>query len=645
MKTIKKTYRKLALKNHPDKGGNVDTFKKITEAYEFLSSEREEEKLKKTAKVVEFKTIVQKGPPGLGLGLMIEMEQGGRVRIKKTLGLVEAKGEVHQGDILIGIDGINVRGLSFKEILDKVAKTVVGQKIEFEFSRMLKDDDWGDGKANLPENHVYVDPTPDPEVDDGSDSGFSMTSLFHKRPSIVNGGVVDLTGSSFEAKVTVPDAKPPAAAAYKDRAQSVRGRKSNNRPPVSIEKKQRHSLGSASRKQGVTSPRRSDTGVMSSIFGGTKKEPRPSSSRAGTKWKLFGSRGAKASSNNSPKDDPSDATEKTGGQINLDDYVDTTAEATEGYESPNEEVHVVINLEDASGGGNFLGAAKLDNAPIPEEKSVSFEGKKPTKKTSFTKPSFLSGITPREKRADSALRRVASEASMSQSLSSVWADLESDTRKEKDDAVESLSEEIDSLRTQLATAHAQLEDEREQHRADISLLREKLSEVFETAATTGESEGRPLSVGSFVGSLIPSAVNTEEQAKLAAMEGRAIAAEQELNGLRLENDNLKDDLEAARELMQQGQKRIQVLIFCTKIVLTNLIFCTKLVLTILRFCTKLVLTLLIFCSRLVLTILIFCTTLVLIMVLTVLVICTEIVLTNLIFSRTMRWRSRSPRGN
>jgi len=37
---VKKAYRKKAIETHPDKGGNEEEFKKVTEAYEILTGKK-----------------------------------------------------------------------------------------------------------------------------------------------------------------------------------------------------------------------------------------------------------------------------------------------------------------------------------------------------------------------------------------------------------------------------------------------------------------------------------------------------------------------------------------------------------------------------------------------------------------------------
>jgi len=53
MNTIKKAYRKLALKHHPDKGGNEKKFKNIQAAYETLSNAEEREQYNNVLKEEE----------------------------------------------------------------------------------------------------------------------------------------------------------------------------------------------------------------------------------------------------------------------------------------------------------------------------------------------------------------------------------------------------------------------------------------------------------------------------------------------------------------------------------------------------------------------------------------------------------------
>jgi DnaJ family protein A protein 2 len=69
---IKKAYRKLAVKNHPDKGGDPEKFKEITEAFEVLSDDEKRELYNKYGK-----EGVEKGGGGGGGGDIFSQMFGG----------------------------------------------------------------------------------------------------------------------------------------------------------------------------------------------------------------------------------------------------------------------------------------------------------------------------------------------------------------------------------------------------------------------------------------------------------------------------------------------------------------------------------------------------------------------------------------
>ncbi|OQR92736.1 hypothetical protein ACHHYP_03304, partial [Achlya hypogyna] len=70
---IKKAFRKLALKNHPDKGGDPELFKNITVAYEVLSDPEKRELYDKYGE----EGLQQGGGPSAGADIFSQMFGGG----------------------------------------------------------------------------------------------------------------------------------------------------------------------------------------------------------------------------------------------------------------------------------------------------------------------------------------------------------------------------------------------------------------------------------------------------------------------------------------------------------------------------------------------------------------------------------------
>jgi curved DNA-binding protein CbpA len=164
---IKKTYRKLALKNHPDKGGDKDKFQEITEAYEVVSSlkENQEEKAELEQGTMNVRKVVTliKGPAGEGLGIHIgarynRLDHENQVTILGVQGLAQATGEIHVDDILRKVGGHPLATLGFDDVITLLKEVKPGGTCVLELDRRVtKSQDvapfeeegefqqWGDG--------------------------------------------------------------------------------------------------------------------------------------------------------------------------------------------------------------------------------------------------------------------------------------------------------------------------------------------------------------------------------------------------------------------------------------------------------------------------------------------------------------------
>jgi DnaJ-domain-containing protein 1 len=135
---IRRAFRKLALKCHPDKGGDPQQFQRITEAYEVMvalleTAEQEAE---------DFDTIrvALERQPGESLGIHLEGRGKSPLCRVSVRALVEGKvgttcGRIAEGDIVVEVDGVGVRGLDFAEVLRRMRGVVGLNRLELTFLR------------------------------------------------------------------------------------------------------------------------------------------------------------------------------------------------------------------------------------------------------------------------------------------------------------------------------------------------------------------------------------------------------------------------------------------------------------------------------------------------------------------------------
>ncbi|GMH79288.1 hypothetical protein TL16_g08093 [Triparma laevis f. inornata] len=187
LKQIDRAYKKAALRAHPDKGGDADMFKAVTDAYEIITSTLDEEEEEKKYTHLNLKATIKKGPPGVGFGMVVvEDPKNGNIVVKEILDGLKIVGrtvpeelELKKGDVVIGIGDDDIRGWPLIRVVQRLNnfRVPIGGLVPLTFDRRVRIDgeEERDEKPDFSEDvnpwdnenePVFVPPQPDGETED-----------------------------------------------------------------------------------------------------------------------------------------------------------------------------------------------------------------------------------------------------------------------------------------------------------------------------------------------------------------------------------------------------------------------------------------------------------------------------------------------
>jgi hypothetical protein len=143
---IGRAYKRLCLKEHPDKGGDAEKFHKIHQSYKLLLTLQQEQHELENSEIIRYEVVIEKAQ-GVGLGLSVT-EDKFKARIfvsgvnpnTKIVGITEeAEGEIKVNDILIGIDNDDCSNWLLTRIRSRLDsfRVPLGAKVTFTFERRI----------------------------------------------------------------------------------------------------------------------------------------------------------------------------------------------------------------------------------------------------------------------------------------------------------------------------------------------------------------------------------------------------------------------------------------------------------------------------------------------------------------------------
>jgi hypothetical protein len=219
---LARTYKRLCLQAHPDKGGNPEVFNKIKEAYNHLMTVQTYQDEMDSTEAEHYEVTLRKKDSKVGLGLSVSEDRlHNRMLVSKLnedAEIVEiseeAEGEIRPGDRIIGIDNDDCSHWPVSRVIARLSlvRVPVGGTVVFTCERRVpkgSSDSDGDGTERY---SISPEPSPTPSMSyQPNRSPMSVHGLGGSTPksdssSVREGGATQAAHTSTAAGTTTSTA-------------------------------------------------------------------------------------------------------------------------------------------------------------------------------------------------------------------------------------------------------------------------------------------------------------------------------------------------------------------------------------------------------------------------------------------------------
>jgi hypothetical protein len=144
---LNSVFKFKALQNDPQHGGKQEDFDKIHKAYDTLVQLKRYREEDKKHVLVHYSASIQKGPPGEGFGMVVNVDERHNIYVKKVLDCIvmtdathNAHGEVRVGDEILGIDGESTNGWTLARLVQRLNdfRVPVDSSVNIMFQRRIR---------------------------------------------------------------------------------------------------------------------------------------------------------------------------------------------------------------------------------------------------------------------------------------------------------------------------------------------------------------------------------------------------------------------------------------------------------------------------------------------------------------------------